>query len=83
MENTGADVEFIDLDGPQGNAYYLMGVAQAKMRAQGDSTDNINTFLERMRSGDYYNLVRLFYKKFDGHIVFVSGDEKIKEIFKS
>ena len=52
----------IDLDGPQGNAFCLMGTAQKWgnqiEKGKGDK------IVEEMRSGDYLNLLRVFEREF-------------------
>ena len=58
----------IDLTGPQGNAYYLLGLAK-KWGKQLDMSENyIKEMLEKMMSGDYENLVKDFDDEF-GSIV--------------
>ena len=58
----------IDLTGPQGNAYYLLGLAK-KWGKQLDMSENyIKEMLEKMMSGDYENLVKVFDDEF-GSIV--------------
>ena len=53
----------IDLTGPQGNAFCLLGYAQTFCRDLGlDGNEIIND----MKSGDYENLVEVFDKHF-GH----------------
>jgi hypothetical protein len=53
----------IDLTGPQGNAFCLLGYAQKFCRDLGlDGNEIIND----MKSGDYENLVQVFDKHF-GH----------------
>ena len=58
----------IDLTGPQGNAYYLLGLAKRWGKELDMSQSYINTMLERMKSGDYENLVKVFDDEF-GSIV--------------
>ena len=58
----------IDLTGPQGNAYYLLGLAK-KWGKQLDMSENyIKEMLKKMMSGDYENLVKVFDDEF-GSIV--------------
>jgi hypothetical protein len=47
----------IDLTGPEGNAFALMGYAKKFGNQMGLDTDKI---LEEMMSGDYENLVQVF-----------------------
>jgi len=55
----------IDLTGPQGNAFYLLGTANNLAKQLGVSGKEI---MEEMKSGDYENLVNTFDKYF-GSIV--------------
>ena len=57
----------IDLTGPQGNAYYILGVAQ-KLAEQMWWKDwkDIET---RMKSGDYENLLQVFDEEFGEHVI--------------
>ena len=58
----------IDLTGPQGNAYYLLGLAKRWGKELDMSQSYINTMLQKMKSGDYENLVKVFDDEF-GSIV--------------
>jgi len=55
----------IDLTGPQGNAFYLLGTAKNLAKQLGL---NGNQIMEEMMSGDYENLLQVFDKNF-GSIV--------------
>ena len=55
----------IDLTGPQGNAFFLLGTA--KNLASQLGLDG-NQIMEEMKSGDYENLLQVFDKNF-GSIV--------------
>jgi hypothetical protein len=55
----------IDLDGPDGNAYILLGKAES-LAHQLDY--DVNAILSEMKSGDYINLVHTFESYF-GEIV--------------
>jgi hypothetical protein len=55
----------IDLTGPQGNAYYLLGTAK-NLAKQLDLNGLV--IMEDMQSGDYENLVKVFDNHF-GNIV--------------
>jgi len=58
----------IDLTGPQGNAFFLLGTASKLGRQLGWDRDEIEILLRQMRSGDYDNLIKVFDKNF-GSIV--------------
>jgi hypothetical protein len=51
----------VDLTGPQGNAYWLMGYASSLCKQlKWDS----KPILDDMKSGDYENLIKVFDKNF-------------------
>jgi hypothetical protein len=56
----------IDLDSPQGNAFYLLGLARKLSKARGDSPKDIKAIQARMTHGDYWNLVQEFAKEYRG-----------------
>jgi len=58
----------IDLTGPQGNAFFLLGTASKLGRQLGWDRDEIEILLRQMKSGDYDNLIKVFDKNF-GSIV--------------
>ena len=51
----------IDLTGPQGNAFYLLGTANNLAKQLGVNGKEI---MEEMKSGDYENLLNTFDKHF-------------------
>ena len=53
--------QVIDLTGPQGNAYFLLGTA-SNLCKQLDMDDE--SVLEEMKSSDYENLIETFDKYF-------------------
>ena len=55
----------IDLTGPQGNAFYILGVAKSLCK-QLDFNESF--VLNEMKSGDYDNLINVFDNYF-GHFV--------------
>lgn len=62
------DEIIIDLTGPQGNAFALLGFAQNFCRQLGYTKEETTEVLDRMKSGDYENLVEVFDNEF-GHFV--------------
>ena len=54
----------IDLTGPQGNAFYLLGTAQNFCKQLGMSEKNTQAILDEMRSSDYENLIQVFDREF-------------------
>jgi len=51
----------IDLTGPEGNAFCLLGLAKKWAEQLGKDVD---TILDEMKSGDYDNLVEVFDREF-------------------
>ena len=58
----------IDLTGPQGNAYYLIGFAQKNLKDVGKTRDEITTLIEEMKSSDYDNLITIFDRKLGNYV---------------
>tara|TARA_B100000586_G_C19744323_1_gene275126 strand:- start:33 stop:254 length:222 start_codon:yes stop_codon:yes gene_type:complete len=58
----------IDLTGPDGNAYALMGMAKDLLRQIGCGHQE-TALMEDMMSGDYEHLVEVFDKKFGDYVV--------------
>jgi hypothetical protein len=56
----------IDLSGPEGNAYCLMGYAKKFARQLNLDGDEI---IEEMKSGNYENLVATFDKYFGDYVI--------------
>ena len=50
----------IDLTGPEGNAYYLLGAASNLMRVLEFTPEEAEGVLEDMRSSDYEHLITRF-----------------------
>ena len=55
----------IDISGPRGTAYYLLGTAKAFAKELGLDEEAIQ---EEMRSGDYENLITVFDKHFGEYV---------------
>jgi hypothetical protein len=56
----------IDLTGPQGNAFFLLGTAQQLCRQLG--LDG-NSIIDEMKSGDYDNLIEVFDRNFGDFVI--------------
>mgnify|MGYP007024805063 FL=1 len=59
----------IDLTGPQGNAFYLLGVAKDFCKQLGMSEYNTKELLEDMRSSDYEHLIQVFDDNFGSIVI--------------
>ena len=55
----------IDITGPKGNAYYLLGTAKAFAKQLGLDAEAIE---EEMKSSDYENLITVFDKHFGEYV---------------
>lgn len=55
----------IDLTGPEGNAYFLLAVADTYSKQLGLDSDAIH---KEMTSGDYENLITVFDKHFGDYV---------------
>lgn len=58
----------IDLTGPEGNAFVLLGVANDLGKALQYSKEKLAQIQEEMTSGDYENLITVF-DNYYGHLV--------------
>lgn len=58
----------IDLTGPQGNAFFLLGTASKLGRQLGWDRDEIEILLRQMKRGDYENLLQVFDKNFGSFV---------------
>ena len=56
----------IDLTGPQGNAFYLLGVARKFARQLGLNSDEV---INEMKSGDYEHLIEVFDNYFGDFVI--------------
>ena len=60
----------VDLKGPQGNAFYLMGYAQTLADNIGVDAEPI---IEDMQSGDYGHLCEVFLEHFGDYVELVDA----------
>ena len=67
----------VDLSGPQGNAYALMGVARSIGRELNRPYNEIKEVETRMMSGDYDNLVKVLFLEYGDFIQFKKDGKKI------
>lgn len=63
---------YVDLSGPDGNAYCLLALASRMGKALNKDTADIH---KRMTSGDYEHLLAVFQKEFGDHITLLRGEE--------
>lgn len=58
----------IDLTGPEGNAFYLMGIVRSTFRRSGASELG-DSIVKEMTSGDYENLLKVFDRYLGDHYI--------------
>ena len=54
----------IDLNGPEGNAFYLLGTAMNLCKQIGISVERRDEIIDEMKSDDYEHLIQTFDKYF-------------------
>lgn len=59
----------IDLTGPDGNAFVLLGLAKKLGRQMGLTFEKQNAITEKMMAGDYENLIQVFDKEFGDFVI--------------
>ena len=59
----------IDLTGPEGNAFVLLGYAQRFAKQLGYDEEEIDELMEAMQSGDYENLIQVFDDHFGQYVI--------------
>ena len=59
----------IDLTGPEGNAFVLLGYAQRFAKQLGYEEEEIDELMEDMQSGDYENLIEVFDDLFGSFVI--------------
>ena len=67
----------VDLSGPQGNAYALMGVARSIGRELNRPYNEIKEVETKMMSGDYDNLVKVLFLEYGEFIQFKKDGKKV------
>ena len=54
----------IDLDGPEGNAFYILGTARSLCKQIGIGVERTDEIIDEMKSSDYEHLILTFDKYF-------------------
>jgi hypothetical protein len=67
----------VNLDGPDGNANNLIGLAIRIMRDSRMSEEEIAPIVKEMQSGDYKNLVMTFDNYFKSSVVLETTNEEL------
>ena len=67
-EKNPSDPIVIDLTGPQGNAFYLLGAVKS-LRKVLPPTKTVKEVQDEMMSGDYEQLVEVFDSYFGNYVI--------------
>lgn len=76
-KSTQASEIVINLDGPNGNAFYLMSVAKKYAHSMGMKASPIMS--EMCAGTDYYKLVKVFEKYFGYFVVLETSNQELLE----
>ena len=76
-KSTRASEIVINLDGPNGNAFYLLKIAKQYAHSMGMKASPIMS--EMCAGTDYYKLVKVFEKHFGHLVVLETSNEKLLE----
>lgn len=79
IRKTKSTERIIDLDGPEGNAFFLLGTASRFLAQLGFDKEKV---LNEMRESDYTNLVRVFDKYFGSIVVLETNQESLLNILE-
>jgi len=58
----------IDLTGPQGNAFYLLGYASKALPQIGKTKEETDKIIEEMKASDYENLIAVFDRELGEYV---------------
>lgn len=61
----------VDLEGPGGNAFSIMGVVKKVARATNKTQEETENIIQQMTSGDYENLLSVVEENFPDQIEFI------------
>ena len=67
----------VDLKGPEGNAFSLIGLAQRLAKQLHYQPDERGKLTAEMMSGDYKNLVMTFDNYFKGSVILETTNEEL------
>ena len=70
----------IDLDGPDGNAFYLIRSAKTLASKLGYSSERTKRITDHMMEGDYENLVSTFDHWFGDYVVLETTNEELLNV---
>lgn len=65
----------IDLSGPQGNAFYLIGIGKKIGIQLERDRKHVNDVVNEMMAGDYDHLLEVFEREYGEFVEFTAGDD--------
>jgi hypothetical protein len=66
---------YIDLNGPEGNAFYLIGLGKKLGRQLERDWTRVNNVVNEMMSGDYQNLLDVFVREYGDFVEFTGEND--------
>lgn len=70
----------VDLNGPQGNAFFLIGLGkQIGIQLERDRK-HVNDVVNEMTSGDYKHLLSVFKREYGDHVILMGEDDVEDEV---
>ena len=73
----------INLDGPLGNAFALLGLVAKYLKQLEKSDDDIETILAEMKSGNYDNLLIIFERELGEYVILETENEHYLTLLNS
>jgi hypothetical protein len=67
----------IDISGPQGNAFAIMSIAECIGRQANRPEDEIRKINNQMMSGDYTNVLRVFYREYGSVVELYDSGKRV------
>lgn len=67
----------IDISGPQGNALAIMSIAQRIGTELNTPSEKMEEIKRKMTSGNYNNLLKVFYKEYGSVVELYDADKRI------
>ena len=79
-EKTPASDFVLDIDGPKGNAFYLMKLAKDLQHYKGEKA---SALMAEMMGGDYHNLIKVFDENFGDMVILETRNKELLDVFGS
>jgi len=80
VRNTSTE-RVINLDGPRGNAFAVMGITQSLLK-QFKSRKEVEDIMTEMQSGDYINLLMVANREIGQFVIWETDNNEYLEILK-